>query len=85
MQDIPHAHLVGLADGADVVGVVAVVLLLVCADPEPDVAVVDDGSGGVGVGEGEDGRVGPPKVPRVQAEQLVAVPGGPDEGSGKKK
>ena len=58
MQDIPHAHLVGLADGADVVGVVAVVLLPVFAysDPEPDVAVVDDG---VGVGEGEDGRVGP--------------------------
>ena len=60
MQDISHAHLVGLADGADVVGVIAIVLLPVSSDPEPDVAVVrDGGSGGVGVGEGEDGRVGP--------------------------
>ena len=86
-QSLPiiQPHLVGLADRADVAGVVAAVALLPVAggaDPEPDVALVRGarGSGGGGVDggrEGEDGRVRALKVPGVQAEHLVAVPGDP--------
>ena len=73
-------YLVGLADRADVAVLAAAGGGGGGADPEPDVALVRAARRSCGCGgEGEDGRVGPLKVPRVQAEHLVAVPGRPAE------